>query len=152
MSGNLRRTRLQWVMAGFVSLAAAFIVAMSTSGMAAQSRRSGNTSAESTPTTSSFTATNATGDPKRGRELFVKDACYQCHGYEGQGGAGTAGPRLGPDPMPPEAMAAVIRKDNGMMPPFSKTLVPDQDIVDIVAFLRTVSKPTDIKNIPDFQK
>ena len=57
-----------------------------------------------------------------------------------------------PGPLPPEAMAMFIRKDNGMMPPFSSKLVPDKDVADIVAFLRPVATPTDIKNIPDFKK
>ena len=26
-----------------------------------------------------------TGDPQRGKALFVADGCYQCHGYVGQG-------------------------------------------------------------------
>lgn len=153
MGQNFRRARLYRIAMTFAFLVAALVVAVGVSRMNAQGRRGGGAAtsdAAATSTTSSFKPTNSPGDPKRGRELFVKDACYQCHGYEGQ--VANAGMRLGPNPMPPEAIAAFIRKDNGMMPPFSATMVTDQDIVDIVAFLRSVAPPTDIKNIPDFKK
>jgi mono/diheme cytochrome c family protein len=37
------------------------------------------------------------GNAANGRKLFVSFGCYQCHGYEAQGGA--AGPRLAPRPI-----------------------------------------------------
>ena len=39
------------------------------------------------------------GNAQNGKQLFVKDGCYQCHGYGAQGAAST-GPRLGPDALP----------------------------------------------------
>ena len=161
MSSNFGRMRPHSLVVGafVIGQLACVLLDAGTTPATAQSARSGRGSgssqaasaeAASTPASAAFTG-QGDGDAKRGRELFVKDACYQCHGYEGQGGS-SSGARVGPDPMPPEAMAAVIRKDNGMMPPFSAKLVTDQDVVDIVAFLKTVSKPTDIKNIPTFTK
>jgi hypothetical protein len=41
------------------------------------------------------------------RELFVRYGCYQCHGYEGQGGEAL---RIAPSPYPLEAFAAKVRK------------------------------------------
>lgn len=38
------------------------------------------------------------GNADTGKKLYVSVGCYQCHGYEGQGGA--AGPRLAPRPLP----------------------------------------------------
>ena len=39
----------------------------------------------------------AAGNAGNGRKLFVSFGCYQCHGYEAQGGS--AGPRLAPRPI-----------------------------------------------------
>ena len=37
-------------------------------------------------------------DAENGKRLFVRNGCYQCHGYAGQGGS--AGARLAPKPLP----------------------------------------------------
>jgi len=42
-----------------------------------------------------------------GRVLFVKVGCYQCHGYQGQGGA--AGPRIAPEPLPFDGQLGIRR-------------------------------------------
>ncbi len=36
------------------------------------------------------------GNAENGKRLFTEDGCYQCHGYQGQGGG--AGPRIAPRP------------------------------------------------------
>lgn len=43
------------------------------------------------------TSTKPVDDPVRGRQLFIKDGCFECHGTEGQGG-GYTGPRIAPPP------------------------------------------------------
>ena len=93
----------------------------------------------------------AEGNATRGKELYVKNACYQCHGYAGQGGS-SSGVRIAPDPLPWQAIAAYIRKPAGAMPPFTSKLLSDQDVQDIYAFLKSVPGPVDIKNIPTFSK
>jgi len=47
-----------------------------------------------------------------GHMLFVKVGCYQCHGYQGQGGA--AGPRIAPDPLPFDGLAALDDGDRAL--------------------------------------
>ena len=91
------------------------------------------------------------GNAARGKELFVNDGCYECHGYVAQGGS-TFGPRLAPDPLPWQAIAAYIRKPAGTMPPYVSKLVPDQDVRDIYAYLKSLPGPVDLKNIPTFTK
>ena len=91
------------------------------------------------------------GNAARGKQLFVKDGCYECHGYVAQGGS-SFGPRLAPDPLPWQAIAAYIRKPAGSMPPYVSKLVPDQDVRDIYAYLKSIPGPTDLKNIPTFTK
>ena len=151
MSRSLWRRRARWMVASGSAIGfLASSVALS-SGALAQTAQASKPRAGAVSGSSSSAANADEGDSHRGRDLYVRLACYQCHGYEGQGGT-SAGPRLGPDPLPAEAMAAFIRVDNGMMPPYTAKLVPDRDVADIVAYLRTVIKPTDIRNIPDFKK
>ena len=85
------------------------------------------------------------GNAQNGRKLFVKYGCYECHGYEGQGSPTTA-PRVGPDPLPLEAMIAYVRKPAGEMPPYTDKVVSDQELTDIHAFLASLPEPS--KNIP----
>jgi mono/diheme cytochrome c family protein len=44
------------------------------------------------------------GNTETGKKLYVSYGCWQCHGYEGQGGA--AGPRHAPRPL---ALAGLTR-------------------------------------------
>lgn len=90
----------------------------------------------------SATAGNAT----HGKQLFVSDGCYQCHGYAGQGG--NAGPRLGPPPVAYEAFTAQLRHPRAEMPPYEAQILPDKDAADIYAYLQTLPKPKPVKDIP----
>ena len=82
---------------------------------------------------------------ERGKTEFVKHGCWQCHGFQGQGGV--AGPRLAPDPIPLEAMANFVRNSNRRMPPFRKAILSDEDLADIHAYLASIPKPPDAKSI-----
>ena len=81
-----------------------------------------------------------------GHALFVKVGCYACHGYQGQGGA--AGPRIAPDPLPFDGLAAFVRTTSGEMPPYTTTILSDSDLADIYAYLQSIPKPPDPKTIP----
>jgi mono/diheme cytochrome c family protein len=83
---------------------------------------------------------------EKGKELFVKNGCWQCHGFVGQGGG--AGPRIAPDPMPLEAMSGFIRNSNRAMPPYREAVLPEADLKEIHAYLASVPKPADPKSIP----
>ncbi len=81
-----------------------------------------------------------------GRALFMKVGCYECHGTQGQGGA--AGPRIAPDPIPFEGLAAFVRTTSGEMPPYTTTLLSDQDLADIYAYLQSIPRPPAVADIP----
>jgi mono/diheme cytochrome c family protein len=81
-----------------------------------------------------------------GRALYVKVGCYLCHGYQGQGGA--AGPRIAPDPLPYDGLAAFVRTTSGEMPPYSQKLVSDAELADIYAYLQSIKPGPDWKSIP----
>ena len=56
-----------------------------------------------------------TGNLDNGKRLFVRNGCYQCHGYVGQGGA--AGARLAQTKLPLAGFTAFVRNPppSGMM-------------------------------------
>jgi mono/diheme cytochrome c family protein len=88
----------------------------------------------------------AAGPAEKGKAAYVKNGCWQCHGFAGQGGA--AGPKLAPNPIPFEALSAFVRFTNGAMPPYQKAILPDADLADIYAYLQSIPKAPDYKSIP----
>jgi mono/diheme cytochrome c family protein len=107
-------------------------------------------------------AASTAGDAARGKALFVKNSCYACHGYDGQGSIYT-GLRIAPNPPPWQAIAAFIRDPPGMkrpysnwpsfvMPPFTAKMVSDRDLSDIYAYLKSVRGPVTLNSIPTFEK
>ena len=86
------------------------------------------------------------GNAANGRKLFVSFGCYQCHGYEAQGGA--AGPRLAPRPIAYAQFMKYVRHPTNEMPPFTEKIVKDAELTDIHAFLRAQPAPPDVDKIP----
>ena len=83
---------------------------------------------------------------EKGKAAFVKNGCWQCHGFMGQGGI--AGPKIGPDPIPLPALNAFLRNSNGAMPPYMEAVLSNEDVADIHAYLQSLPKPVDYKSIP----
>lgn len=88
--------------------------------------------------------------PENGKKVYEEKGCWQCHGYEGQGGV--AGPRLANTALPQEALIAFVHGSNGAMPPYSKRLVSDEQLADVWAYLQSKPKPADPKTIPMLQR
>ena len=86
------------------------------------------------------------GNAANGKKLFVSFGCYQCHGYEAQGGA--AGPRLAPRPIAYAQFMKYVRHPTNQMPPFTEKVVKDTELNDIHAFLRAQPAPADVDSIP----
>ena len=81
------------------------------------------------------------GNATRGKELFLKNGCYECHGTVGQGGTG---PRLAPR----TASLAYVRKPAGQMPPYTPKVMSDADLADVLAYLMSIPAPPAAKSIP----
>ena len=88
----------------------------------------------------------AAGSAEKGRTAFVRHGCWECHGFQGQGGV--TGPRLAPNPLPLEAMSVFVRNTRGAMPPYQKAILSDADLADIHAWLQSLPKAPDYKSIP----
>ena len=86
-------------------------------------------------------------DAAKGKETYIKVGCYACHGYDAQGAS--TGPKLAPDPMPPDALASYIRNSAPtLMPPYSEKVLGDADVADIHAYLASIKKSPSAKDIP----
>ena len=83
---------------------------------------------------------------ENGKRLFVRDGCYECHGYVGQGSI--AGARLAPPVLNAAGITRYIRRPAGAMPAFTDKVVSDQDVADIYAYLKTIPAPKPVKDIP----
>ena len=95
-----------------------------------------------------LTVAMAAGDAHRGETIFLR-YCQGCHGPDGRGGGKGFMPHVGPlarkgyiETMPDEYLSAVIMEGgaavgkSGYMPSW-KTTLSEQDIADVIAFIRT---------------
>ena len=89
------------------------------------------------------------GNAEKGKTLFRKAACYQCHSEQAQGGA--QGPRLGPNPIAFQAFARYLRAPRGEMPPYTVKVMSDQDVADVYAFLRALPPAPPLSSLPLLQ-
>lgn len=89
---------------------------------------------------------SAEGNAENGKRTYVKNGCYQCHGYDGHGGTG---PKLVPNPLALPAFIAYIRHPPpGGMPVYSSKVMSDAELGDVWSFLKTIPAPRPVKEIP----
>ena len=91
-------------------------------------------------------AQSSTGDAANGKRLFVKDGCYECHGYAGQGGF--AGARIADIELKAQGLIAYVRAPAGQMPAYKEKVISDQELTDIWAYLQSLPKAKPAKDIP----
>jgi ubiquinol-cytochrome c reductase cytochrome c subunit len=75
------------------------------------------------------------GNVETGKKLWVSVGCWQCHGYEGQGGA--AGPRLSARNLPFAGFSAYVRRPTNQMPPYTAKVVSDADMAHLYAYVQS---------------
>ena len=86
---------------------------------------------------------------ENGKVAFVKNGCWQCHDFNGQGSVATSGGRvIANTPLPLDAFKAYVRDPGGSMPPFHVEILSDSDLADIYAYLESLPKPRSAKDIP----
>ena len=71
------------------------------------------------------------------RSPYVEHGCYQCHGYNGQGGVAT-GPALVPRGGDFKNFAAYVRQPAGVMPPYSANILSDADLQEIWEYVSSL--------------
>lgn len=150
--------RLVLVCATGMLLAAGALVASAQHGHQASPPRSSEHDHHGAPEGWKFTW--PTGDPTKGREVFLKLECYKCHEVHSESFPGARGPdRIGPELSqmathhPPEFLAESIINPNAVvekgyaapdgssrMPSFADS-VTVQEVVDLVAYLKNLKPP-----------
>jgi|SRR5665213_3616724 len=104
----------------------------------------------------------AAQNPGNGKTLFnTKYRCYACHGFSGQNGPGA---RLVPMKLTREAFFTFVRHPRAprpgtspagqqdRMPPYSAKELPDTELADIYAYIRTLPDSPPAKSIPLLNK
>ncbi len=92
------------------------------------------------------------GNAENGKKLLKSDGCYECHGLLGQGAAQTGAARIGPPQLSFEGFQSYVRAPKINMPPYSSKAIPDQDLADIYAYLKSIPMPPKGKDIPLLNK
>ena len=82
---------------------------------------------------------------ERGRADYVEVGCYQCHGYQGQGGDG---PRLAPDPIALEKFIRLVRQPANVMPAYSPKVLEDEQLERMHSYLESIPQPPDVSTLP----
>jgi ubiquinol-cytochrome c reductase cytochrome c subunit len=100
----------------------------------------------SQPQSASAGSSAPAGRVEAGAALYRKVGCWQCHANEAQGGS--AGPRIGPDPIPFARFSQYLRSPSGEMPPYTDKVLSNQDLADIYAFLQARPRPPAVSTIP----
>jgi len=72
------------------------------------------------------------------RALFVRYGCYQCHGYEGQGGEAL---RIAPSPYPFDAFELKVRKPANEMPAYAPEVLSEADLQALYRYVRAIPEP-----------
>ena len=90
-------------------------------------------------------ATQEADEVERGRTEYTEVGCYQCHGYEGQGGAG---PRIVPVRPTLEAFSRVVRKPPNVMPAYSPNVLSDETVERLHKYLLSIPEPPEAASLP----
>jgi mono/diheme cytochrome c family protein len=94
----------------------------------------------------------ASANAQNGKKLFMSDGCYECHGRQGQGAAQTGAARIGPPMLSFEGFQSYVRSPKNNMPPYTSKALPDPDLADIYAYLKSIPAPPKGKDIPLLNK
>jgi mono/diheme cytochrome c family protein len=86
------------------------------------------------------------GNAENGKRLFLRDGCWECHGYAGQGGRD--GARLANTALSAQGLIRYVRRPTGSMPAFIEKVASDQELTDIWAYVKSLPGPKPVKDIP----
>ena len=74
-----------------------------------------------------------------GRQLYMADNCYQCHGTVGQGGAA---PTIAPPRLLAQSNFMALVRQPPTMPAYTTAVLNDNDLAAIWTYLNSVPAPS----------
>ncbi len=75
-----------------------------------------------------------------GKRLFEVKACYECHGWRGQGGLN--GPRLAQTKLNLQQFRNILRNPPpSNMPPYRAAVLTDQEVAELFAYIQSFPAP-----------
>ena len=94
----------------------------------------------------SVAAAQQSGNADNGKKLFASKGCWECHGYAGQGSRD--GARIAATALSEQAFIRYVRKPSGAMPAFVEKILPDAQLADIYAYVKSLPGPKAVKDVP----
>src|SRR5262245_47958291 len=89
------------------------------------------------------------GDAAAGKRIYLSTGCFYCHGSSGQGGAyNRDAPILAKTAMPFVGFKFQLRNPGGDMPAYIESVMSDQQVADIYAFLQGLPGRREVKDLP----
>jgi mono/diheme cytochrome c family protein len=86
------------------------------------------------------------GNAEKGKQVFMKQNCYYCHGTTGQGGRD--GARIAQTALNVQGLIRYVRKPTGAMPAFTEKILSDPELTDIYSYLKSLPAAKTPKDIP----
>jgi mono/diheme cytochrome c family protein len=94
-------------------------------------------------------ATALAASAEKGKTAYIQHGCWQCHGTAGQGSLPTSGGKvIARSPLPLDAFKSFVRTTSGAMPPYRQTVLADEELDDIYAYLQSLPPPKAVSDIP----
>jgi mono/diheme cytochrome c family protein len=93
---------------------------------------------------SMLAVTAVTAEETGGRDLYMTFQCWQCHGYEGQGGPAA---RIASKEYSYEVFTRFVRFPN-LMPAYPRELLGDEALRRIFEYVRAIPEPPALEDVP----
>ena len=85
------------------------------------------------------------GNHPAGYRDYVEMGCWQCHGFQGQGGNS---PQLLAPLMPYDGFANQVRRPRNTMPAYSPNVLSEERLRSIYSYLEKIPSSPDVSEIP----
>lgn len=86
----------------------------------------------------------SSGNSQNGKLVYKSQGCDKCHGSYGEGlstlGPNGGTPRIAPMTLALPTFMKSVRNPNGPMPPYGSHQLPDRDLTDVYAFLKSSTR------------
>ncbi len=78
-----------------------------------------------------------------GRDIFVANGCYECHGYKGEGSR--LGPPIAPGPLPLKQFVDMVQSPYGVMPAYPPRVLSTENLKLIHTYLLSIKEPPKVR-------